>query len=100
MGVITTETPYDDLTGEPGDDVREFVFVLDGTRYRLDACLTTREQIRSALAPFIAVARSEVDGSEDDPALVREWARNHGFRVSHTGRIPLRVIEAYHRSVR
>lgn len=101
MGIQVSETLYDDYTKEPGDDIEQFSIILDGMKYTLDASRETRDKIRNALCPFISVAHSkEVDSSGDDPAVIREWARGHGYSVTNHGRVPLRVIAAYHESVR
>lgn len=31
----------------------------------------------------------------EDPAAVRTWAREHGFRVAERGRLPVAVVHAY-----
>jgi hypothetical protein len=42
-----------------------------------------------------AVPERPVRSKREDTTAIREWAREHGHKVSDRGRIPKSVIEAY-----
>lgn len=95
MGIKTTETPYDDYTGEPGDDIEVFEFVIDGTLYSMDACEATRNEIRGKFADYIRVAKPRTHIG-NKAAEIRQWAREEGMGVPDTGRIPNQVVRKYY----
>jgi hypothetical protein len=95
MGIRTSETRYDDLTGEPGEDIEKFEFVLDGILYSMDACEQTRSMFRDRVHEFTSVAKSRVLGPGVHSSEIREWAKTAGFTVSENGRLPDKVISAY-----
>src|SRR5215203_773785 len=94
-------------------------FGLDGRHYRLDLSRQDAATLREALAPFVAVARPSRRGSRDrrrrprgervpsspassDPnrnAAIREWARQHGHKLSKRGPIPASVLQMYKNDV-
>lgn len=97
----------DDLNGQTikdkeGETVR---FGLDGVSFEIDLTTEHADQLREALALYVAHART-VDrtqtrsprarsGRAADLAAVRAWARRKGLQVSDRGRIPTRIIDAY-----
>lgn len=102
----------DDLDGKSADETVEFS--LDGKSYEIDLSSDNAGRLRDAFAEFVASARKVAGGrgrrtSTAAPAArrpvidreqnqaIREWARNHGMKVSDRGRIPSEVLEAYHR---
>jgi hypothetical protein len=113
-GVVSTirEVKYiDDLDGTEG--ATTISFGLDGKPYEIDLSEANTARLREALAPFIAAARKQpraysaarttasapkakatVDREQND--AIREWARKRDFTVKDRGRIPARVLEAYH----
>jgi hypothetical protein len=94
-------------------------FGLDGRHYRLDLSRQDAATLRAALAPFVAVARPGRRGGRNwrrrsrgervpssaassDPnrnAAIREWARQHGHKLSKRGPIPASVLQMYKNDV-
>lgn len=114
MKRITTEL-VDDLDGgiiSQGDG-GTVSFGLDGKHYEIDLTNANAEQLRSALAPFIAKARSASSaraaapaakaqgrkrasaGSSAETQAIREWAQANGYPVGDRGRIAAEIREAY-----
>lgn len=92
----------DDLDGGPADGTVEFG--LDGSGYAIDLSSRHAEELRGALAPWLAVARRVSPGrrrvgrAPTDPAQLkakRDWAAAQGFKINAKGRIPQEVEEAY-----
>ncbi|MBB5866921.1 hypothetical protein F4553_000300 [Allocatelliglobosispora scoriae] len=107
----------DDLDGtEEGVEVVKFG--LDGLNYEVDLGPANQEQLRAALAPFIAVATKtggpvtgrrpshriaavsvrRAEASSEQRAFnsrVRTWATANGYAIKERGRVPEKVIEAY-----
>ncbi len=95
----------DDLTQEPieegaGESVK---FGLDGVSYTIDLTTEHASALRSALEPYVGVARKG-DFSPKAPVkaapkgdlkAIREWATANGIKVSSRGRIPADVQSAY-----
>lgn len=98
MGIRTEQTRIDDLTGEPGEGIKEFTFVMDGIEYTMDACISTRDEFRKRVQDFTAVARARVLGPGANANEIREWAKEEGYHIHDNGRLPDRVIEAYRRA--
>ncbi len=94
----------DDLDGgEAADTVR---FGLDGTEYEIDLSAAHSEELRKALAHYLAharraggtarsAARSRRGSAAGDTAKVREWAKGQGIEVKDRGRVPADVLEQY-----
>lgn len=102
MATRTRVILEDDLDGGPADVTVEFG--LDGLAYTIDVSARHAEELRGALAPWVAVARRvspnrrRVGRAPTDPAQLRakrDWAAAQGLRVSAKGRIPREVEEAY-----
>jgi len=85
-------------------------------QYQIDLSEENAAKLRDALAPFIDVARNAggrsagrrprraqqqpvddkpVRSSREQTAAIREWARQHGHKVSDRGRISKSVMQAY-----
>jgi hypothetical protein len=90
----------DDIDGGPADTTVSFA--IDGTAYEIDLSAAHAAEFRSALQPYVAVAR-RVGGtarragrgrrsSGPSPSAVREWARAEGIRVSDRGRVPAELV--------
>lgn len=90
----------DDLTGEPADETVEFG--LDGREYHVDLTEANAKRLRGCLHEFIeAIGQNstEVDSAVvNRTALIRDWARRHGYKVNDRGRIPATIQEAYEKS--
>jgi hypothetical protein len=111
MAQQTTVRFIDDLDGS--DASGTFDFSLEGRQYQVDLSDENAAKLRDALAPFIDVARKAggrggrgrprqtavadkpVRSNREETAAIRDWAREHGHKVSDRGRIPKSVIEAY-----
>jgi hypothetical protein len=108
-----TVSLIDDLDGDKADETVEFG--LDGKSYEIDMSSSNAENLRDALASYVAAARRpggrrrsggaaapssaaarrpSVDREQNQ--AIRDWARKRGMKVSDRGRIPADVLEAYH----
>lgn len=89
----------DDLDGEPADETVEFG--LDGRSYQIDLSERNAEKLRECLTPYIAAVgqnNTEVEASTvGRTALIRDWARHHGYKVNDRGRIPANIQAEYER---
>ena len=94
----------DDLDG--GEAAGTVRFGLDGTDYEIDLSAAHSDELRKALARYLAharrtggAARSTVrirrGGAVVDTAKVREWAKGQGIVVKDRGRVPADVVEQY-----
>ncbi|MET7402630.1 Lsr2 family protein [Dactylosporangium sp. NPDC005572] len=106
----------DDIDGGPADE--SLVFGVDGVLYTIDLSAGNAQQLRDALAPFIAAAtkvrrttpqtagRGNLSGrgtviatpsrrNRDRSQAIREWAQRQGLEVSDRGRLPRDVIDRY-----
>ncbi|WES64818.1 Lsr2 family protein [Microbacter sp. GSS18] len=83
-------------------------FSLDGVAYEIDVTDAHAGELRDALAPFIAAARTVSSrgatpsaprkrrrSGQQDYSAIREWAKANGYDVSERGRVPASVLEAY-----
>lgn len=108
MATVTTVKMVDDIDGSA--NAATVSFALDNTAYEIDLSAANAQQLRDALAPFIAHAqksparrakRGQVGSSgsqmsRDQLVAVRAWARSNDFEVSDRGRLPAKVLEAFH----
>src|SRR5690242_10248715 len=95
----------DDLDGTDADET--VTFGLDGVTYEIDLSSANASSLRDALAPYVghgrrtsgrrAPARSSAPrpSGKRDVGDVRDWAREHGHKVSDRGRISAEVQAAY-----
>ncbi len=93
----------DDLDGSDANGTVRFG--LDGTEYEIDLNTEHAQQLRDALARYIAAAR-RIGASTKQPARsrrkpiasapntteVREWAKAQGIDVKDRGRIPAELV--------
>jgi hypothetical protein len=112
MAQQTTVRFIDDLDGSEASGT--FDFSLEGRNYQIDLSDENAAKLREALTPFIGAARKaggrggrrgRPGGKEaeaksgrsdrDESAAIRQWAREHGHKVSDRGRIAKSVLEAY-----
>lgn len=95
-------------------EVRVVKFGFEGVNYEIDLGPANFDKLAHALAPFVAVARKEPGSSRRSSATatkskamtaaeqrafnqrVREWAKKQKQKVSERGRVPAKLIEAYH----
>lgn len=107
MAQQTTVVLIDDIDGvsEADDTVR---FTLDGTAYEIDLTAAHVEELRAALAPFIAAARKAGRTTSSRPGRkaatgtagpsaeeIRVWAKSQKLKVSERGRISAELRDAY-----
>ncbi len=97
----------DDLDGTPlALGATTTSFSINGTAYEIDLAPENVQQLRDALAPFIAAgrragaapAKAARAAKASDPkrlAAIRDWARANGHEVSDRGRIAASIIDAY-----
>ena len=84
-------------------------FSLNGVAYEVDLTNSHAQELRDALAPYIAAGRRASGATASRPAAprrraarssetveIREWAKKQGLKVSERGRIAADVLEAYH----
>lgn len=95
----------DDLDGSK--DAEEVSFSYNGTDYTIDLGKKNLAALEKALKPYLAAATKVPKGSartsrsaksrstNQNLAVVREWARSSGIDVSDRGRIPTAVLEQY-----
>ncbi|HET7477266.1 MAG TPA: Lsr2 family protein [Dermatophilaceae bacterium] len=97
----------DDVDG--GDAAETVTFALDGVSYEIDLSKPNADRLRQELSSWVGHARraggrktastsrrgSTGPAKRNDLSVVREWARNHGHKVSDRGRISSEVQAAY-----
>ncbi|RAN78838.1 hypothetical protein B5P43_16775 [Bacillus sp. SRB_336] len=99
-------TLVDDLDQSPADE--NITFGLDGVSYEIDLSAHNAEELRTALAKYIAVGRraggrtvrgrgpATASKSKSDVAEIRSWAKDNGYEVHERGRIQAEVRNAYY----
>jgi hypothetical protein len=96
----------DDLDG--GEAAGTVRFGLDGTEYEIDLSAAHGDELRGALAQYLAHARrvggttrNAVRGRRDavDNSKVREWAKGQGIEIKERGRVPADIVEKYKTAV-
>ena len=86
------------------DDGQTITFGLQKTQYEIDLSSQNAQKLHDALAPFIAAARrvngrssgsSSAKSDANEFQAMRQWAKDHGMKVSSRGRVSKEVQEAY-----
>lgn len=80
-------------------------FAFDGNAYEIDLCGPHSKELREKIGVFADHARRATAGSRRRKARtgqvrerssdIREWAKQHGHKVSERGRIPASIIAEY-----
>jgi Lsr2 len=94
----------DDIDG--GEAEGTVRFGLDGADYEIDLNAEHTEELRHALALYVAharrvgspvrrVARARRGGAGIDTAKVREWAKDNGYAIKNRGRVPGDLLVKY-----
>lgn len=95
----------DDIDGSPADQTIHFGW--KGTEYEIDLSEAHVEEFAKAMDPWLKAARrsgtkprgrrrtTAAASTAADPAVVREWARKQGYKVSDRGRVSAEIMEAY-----
>ncbi|MFG3257568.1 Lsr2 family protein [Streptomyces sp. NPDC048172] len=106
--VVTIVT--DDLTGEESEDAQTHSLVVDGVPYEIDLSPDSYDKLMEALNPFLNAGRRQKrsrgaaqaprksQGSSEDTARIRTWAKEHGYEVNDRGRVPANIREAYEKA--
>ena len=99
----------DDINGGEADGTVRFS--LDGTDYEIDLNAKHTQDLRDALANYVAharkvgsttrrgAARGNRRASTVDTGAVRAWAREQGIGIKDRGRVPADVVARYQESV-
>lgn len=110
MAQKTVVTLIDDLDEGTADETVSFG--IDGSHYEIDLSAKNAAELRDALAKYVANARRASGrssragtsaprrgrsgrGDREQTQAIREWARQHDYKVGEKGRIPAHIIEAY-----
>jgi nucleoid-associated protein Lsr2 len=94
----------DDIDGGEADGTVRFG--LDGTEYEIDLNARHSEELRAALAHYVAharqaggparrAARGRHAAQAIDTGKVREWARENGYDIKERGRVPAEILAKY-----
>ena len=80
-------------------------FAFDGAAYEIDLCGAHSKELREKIGVFADHARRGTTASRrrrgragpgrERSSEIREWARQHGHKVSERGRIPGNIIAEY-----
>jgi hypothetical protein len=111
MATRTITEFIDDLTGQPGEDVKAVEFSIDGTSYTIDLAGDNAARFRDNLSPYITAGRKTIGKATRASSVrigagpakrdkaqtkaIRDWARTNGYDISDRGRIPTQVEHAY-----
>ncbi|GAB2470829.1 histone-like nucleoid-structuring protein Lsr2 [Jatrophihabitans fulvus] len=111
MAQKTVVTLIDDLDNSKADETVSFS--LDGASYEIDLSSSNAAELRDVMAKYVANARRAsgrgprtngtgavkrgrpARGDREQTQAIREWARNHDYKVGEKGRIPAHIVEAY-----
>ncbi|WP_308820239.1 histone-like nucleoid-structuring protein Lsr2 [Pseudonocardia alni] len=114
MTQVWTTRLVDDIDGSSADETIEFA--IDGKQYEIDLNAAHARRLRGLLADYASVARRRPPAtlrrgrppagtataqptdaaSREQNRAIRNWARQHGMSVSDRGRIPQKVLDAFH----
>lgn len=94
----------DDIDGGEADGTVRFG--LDGTEYEIDLNSKHGEELRAALANYVAharkaarpgrrTARGRRAAQAVDTGKVREWAKDKGYAIKERGRVPAEILAKY-----
>jgi len=80
-------------------------FAFDGNAYEIDLCETHSKELREKVGAFADHARrvtgagrrrkARTGPGRERSSEIRDWARQHGHKVSERGRIPATIIAEY-----
>jgi hypothetical protein len=94
----------DDLDGSEATETVSFG--LDGVSYEIDLSSGNAGQLRKELASYVEHGRKagsvlgrrrrQRNGAgREQSARIREWAKDHGYKVNERGRIPANIVADY-----
>lgn len=90
----------DDIDGTEAQET--VTFGLGGSTYEIDLNKVHADELRMRIEEYVPFARKVSGGSKKRKApaagsvkAIREWARENGFNLGNTGRIPAEVQKAY-----
>lgn len=95
MATLKTVELVDDIDGTPAVDT--FKIAINDERVDIDLNKKNEKMLREALKPFFDQGRVHVKRvkPQHNAGDVRKWAGENGLKVSPSGRIPDKVVEAY-----
>lgn len=97
----------DDLDGVADESVQTVNFSLDGVQYEIDLNPDNADVLRSRLGEYISSARrtngrrrsgrqtSRSNRDREISRKIRQWAAANDWEISHRGRLPLDIVDAY-----
>lgn len=95
----------DDLTGSILEDPVTVRWSLDGRDYEFDTTEKNAAQFRSLIETYRAVSRPSRVATAQPPrhqkknrAGIFDWAREQGFQIGNSGRVPTEVRDAWDRA--
>ena len=93
----------DDLDGSQADET--LTFGLDGVSYEIDLSSGNAGKLRNELAQYVEHSRkanaparrrrTRSGAGREQSARIREWAKQHGKKISERGRIPADILAEY-----
>jgi hypothetical protein len=94
----------DDLDASTADET--VTFGLDGVSYEIDLSSGNAGKLRKELAQYVEHARKASNApsrrrrtrsgaGREQSARIREWAKQHGKKISERGRIPAEILAEY-----
>ncbi len=97
----------DDLEGGDSPASETVTFALDGVSYEIDLNEDNAKRLRDDLSTWTGharkqrggarpVRRARSTGSGQDTGAIRTWARENGYEISDRGRVPGKIVDAYH----
>ncbi|HEX9335554.1 MAG TPA: Lsr2 family protein [Pseudonocardiaceae bacterium] len=101
----------DDLDGIADESVQTIDFSLDGVQYEIDLNPDNADALRTGLTEYIDRARRAGGPPRPDqpprPSAhdrelsrkIRRWAMDNNWEISHRGRLPLDIVDAYRRAM-
>jgi len=102
---VVCDLPHDDEV----EGTESVSFAFDGNAYEIDLCGPHSKELREKVGAFADHARrvtaagrrnrkSRTGPGRERSSEIREWARQHGHKVSERGRIPSNIIAEYEAS--
>ena len=94
----------DDLDGSQAEET--VTFGLDGVAYEIDLSSGNADKLRNELSQYVEHARkaaaaparrrrARTGAGREQSARIREWAKQHGKKISERGRIPADILAEY-----
>jgi hypothetical protein len=94
----------DDLTGNEGEDVETYHYMINNVFYEIDLSEKSFEAFEKAIGRFVKVSRetrritATAKGEAGKAERIRQWAKANGFEVSERGRMSADIMEKYEKA--